>query len=70
MGPAAYIRFHGGIAKYHGRYSDERLIEWTDWIVAQAREGRSVWAYFNNDPEAHAIADAQTLRGMVRQALR
>lgn len=31
---------------------------------------RPVWAYFNNDSEAHAIADAQTLRGMVRQALR
>ena len=36
----------------------------------QARSGRAVWAYFNNDPEAHAIHDAQTLRGMVGQALR
>jgi uncharacterized protein YecE (DUF72 family) len=36
----------------------------------QRRDGRAVWAYFNNDPEAHAIHDAQTLRAMVRQASR
>ena len=70
MGPVAYVRFHGGTGKYHGRYPDARLLEWTDWVVAQVRDGRPVWAYFNNDPEAHAIQDAQTLRGMVRQALR
>jgi len=70
VGPIAYLRFHGGIAKYWGRYSDAALLEWTDWIAAQARDGRPVWAYFNNDPEAHAIHDAQTLRAMVRQAVR
>lgn len=70
VGPIAYVRFHGGIAKYWGRYTDEALLAWTDWIAGQARIGRPVWAYFNNDPEAHAIHDAQTLRGMVGQALR
>jgi uncharacterized protein YecE (DUF72 family) len=70
VGPVAYVRFHGGAGKYHGRYPDERLFEWTDWIVTQARKGRPVWAYFNNDPEAAAIHDAQTLRAMVRQSLR
>jgi uncharacterized protein YecE (DUF72 family) len=70
VGPVAYLRFHGGEGKYWGRYSDERLIGCTDWMVAQARAGRAVWAYFNNDAEAHAIHDAQTLRAMVRQALR
>jgi uncharacterized protein YecE (DUF72 family) len=70
VGHAAYVRFHGGLSKYYGRYPDERLLGWADWIAEQARSGREVWAYFNNDPEAHAIADAQTLRAMVRQALR
>ena len=68
VGPIAYLRFHGGLSKYYGRYTDEALLEWTDWIGEQARAGRAVWAYFNNDPEAHAIHDAQTLRAMVRQA--
>jgi uncharacterized protein YecE (DUF72 family) len=68
VGPIAYVRFHGGLSRYYGRYTDEALLEWTDWIGGQARGGHPVWAYFNNDPEAHAIHDAQTLRAMVRQA--
>ena len=70
VGPIAYVRFHGGEGKYWGRYSDEGLLSWTDWMVGQARSGREVWAYFNNDIDAHAIHDAQTLKAMVRQATR
>ena len=69
-GPIAYLRFHGGVGKYWGRYSDETLLGWTDWIVDQARGGRDVWCYFNNDIDGHAIHDALTLRAMVGQALR
>lgn len=68
VGPIAYVRFHGGEGKYWGRYSDEGLLGWTDWIMEQAQAGRSVWCYFNNDIEAHAIHDALTLRAMVKQA--
>jgi uncharacterized protein YecE (DUF72 family) len=69
-GPIAYVRFHGGTGKYVGRYPDETLLGWTDWIVEQARAGRDVWCYFNNDIGGHAIDDALTLRAMVGQALR
>ena len=69
-GPIAYVRFHGGEGKYWGRYSDEGLLGWTDWIVGQAAAGRDVWCYFNNDMFAHAIDDALTLRAMVKQAAR
>ena len=69
-GPIAYVRFHGGEGKYWGRYSDEGLLGWTDWIVSQAKSGRDVWCYFNNDIDAHAIHDALTLRAMVGQAVR
>ena len=69
-GPIAYVRFHGSEAKYWGRYSDEALLGWTDWIVAQTDAGRDVWCYFNNDIDAHAIHDALTLRAMVAQAAR
>lgn len=67
-GPVAYVRFHGSVSKYWGRYPEDRLLEWADWMTQQAREGRPVWAYFNNDPEAQAVHDALTLRSMVRQA--
>jgi uncharacterized protein YecE (DUF72 family) len=69
-GQIAYLRFHGGSGKYVGRYSDDALLAWTDWIVAQASGGRDVWCYFNNDIHGHAIHDALTLRAMVGQALR
>jgi uncharacterized protein YecE (DUF72 family) len=68
-GKAAYVRFHGTKGKYHGRYSDQALLSWTDWIVEQARGGRPVWCFFNNDIHAHAIQDALTLKAMVRQAV-
>jgi uncharacterized protein YecE (DUF72 family) len=67
VGPIAYVRLHGGEGKYWGRYSDEGLLSWTDWILEQSREGRAVWCYFNNDIHGHAIHDAQTLKSMVRQ---
>ncbi|QPQ56205.1 DUF72 domain-containing protein [Allosphingosinicella flava] len=69
-GNIAYVRFHGGEGKYWGRYSDEGLLDWSGWMAEQARQGRDVWAYFNNDIDAHAIHDAQTLKAMVRQATR
>lgn len=70
VGPIAYLRFHGGEGRYWGRYSYEGLLSWADWMLEQAREGRPVWAYFNNDIDAHAIDDAQTLRSMIGQLVR
>lgn len=67
-GPAAYVRFHGGVGKYWGRYSDKALLDWSDWIMDQRRAGRAVWAYFNNDIDGHAIDDALALKAMLRQA--
>ena len=69
-GRTAYVRFHGTSGRYHGRYSDEALLGWTDWLVEQARTGKSCWCYFNNDVHGHAIEDARTLKSMVRQIRR
>jgi uncharacterized protein YecE (DUF72 family) len=68
-GSVAYVRFHGGEGKYWGRYPDERLLDWADWIVDQARQSRKVWAYFNNDIDGHAVQDALTLKAMIAQYL-
>jgi uncharacterized protein YecE (DUF72 family) len=69
-GRTAYVRFHGTSGRYHGRYSDEALLSWTDWLIEQAKSGRSCWCYFNNDIHGHAIEDARTLKAMVRQMSR
>lgn len=67
VGPVAYVRFHGGEGKYWGRYSDEALLGWSDWLIGEARRGRTCWCYFNNDINGDAIHDAQTLKSMVNQ---
>lgn len=70
VGPIAYVRFHGSTGKYWGRYPDEALLDWADWLLEQARGGRSAWAYFNNDIYGHAIHDAQTLKSIIGQLRR
>ena len=40
-GRTAYVRFHGSGGKYWGRYSDETLLAWTDWLTDQSKQGRS-----------------------------
>jgi uncharacterized protein YecE (DUF72 family) len=68
IGQAAYVRLHGSEGKYWGRYADEQLLDWADWLVDQTRAGRDAWIYFNNDIDAHAIQDALTLKAMIAQA--
>ena len=64
-GRTAYVRFHGTGGKYRGRYSDEAMADWADWLVEQRTAGRSAWAYFNNDIGGDAIEDARTLKRLV-----
>jgi len=68
VGPLAYVRFHGAGGKYWGRYPAKLLRSWRDWMLGEAAGGRAVWAFFNNDIHADAIADAQTLIAMVKKA--
>ncbi|MEO8431758.1 MAG: DUF72 domain-containing protein [Acidobacteriota bacterium] len=63
-GPFVYVRFHGFGSRYGGR-SDERLADWANWLRDRRREGRDVFAYFNNDSGGHAPRDAIRLRTML-----
>jgi uncharacterized protein YecE (DUF72 family) len=60
-GPVAYVRFHGAGTKYGGSYSRQRLRNWAKWLRDEAAAGHAVFAYFNNDRDAAAIANARTL---------
>lgn len=68
IGPILYVRFHGRNGEYFGRYSPEALMRWADRIAA-ARGGRDVWAFFNNDLDAAAVADASVLRSALAERL-
>jgi len=64
VGRFVYVRFHGW-TKYAGRYSDERLDQWADWLAERIGDGCDVFAYFNNDVGGHAPRDAVRLRERV-----
>ena len=55
--PEIYIRFHGTKRWYRHDYSPDELCIWAERI-RKAKPER-VWAYFNNDREAHAIKNAR-----------
>jgi uncharacterized protein YecE (DUF72 family) len=69
VGPFVYVRFHHGTKKYGGRYSDERLDDWAEWLAARHEQGLDVFAYFNNDTGGHAPRDAVRLRQRIHQRL-
>jgi len=60
-----YIRFHGSGKKWCGSYPNSELHRWADWMTELATAGHDVYAYFNNDAEAYAVRNAQTMREMV-----
>jgi uncharacterized protein YecE (DUF72 family) len=60
-----YIRFHGPGGRYYGRYERRRMDDWAARLSEQWREGRDVFAYFNNDPEGMAPINAQELRALM-----
>jgi uncharacterized protein YecE (DUF72 family) len=68
VGPFVYVRFHG-VEKYSGRYDDETLEDWAGWLADRRREGRSIFAYFNNDAGGHAPRDAARLRTAIARRI-
>lgn len=58
-GPVAYLRFHHGSRGRRGN-SDRELAEWSGRIAHWAHD-RPVWAFFNNDWEGFASANARAL---------
>lgn len=58
-----YIRLHGPTRWYRHNYSDDELAVWAERIKASG--AKRAWIYFNNDNDAHAPANAQTLRQML-----
>jgi uncharacterized protein YecE (DUF72 family) len=61
-----YLRFHGpGKAAYSGSYPTRVLKEWAKRITEWKSELKTIYVYFNNDIEGHAITNALSLRELV-----
>lgn len=60
-----YIRFHGlGRQLYRYNYSKEELTEWVDRLAPYLRT-HTVYAFFNNDWEGHAVHNAREFADML-----
>lgn len=63
-----YLRFHGPRSReapYQGRYTGRRLWRVADRLGAWLDAGDDVYAYFNNDWDGNAVADARWLRDRI-----
>jgi uncharacterized protein YecE (DUF72 family) len=60
-----YIRFHGLADGFAHNYTREELEPWARHIRSQARAGKTVYAYFNNDANVRAPKNAKMLMRMV-----
>jgi uncharacterized protein YecE (DUF72 family) len=62
-----YLRFHGPTERaYAGSYPAEQLRPWAERIDGWRREGRDVYAYFNNDAGGCAVVNARELWSLLR----
>jgi uncharacterized protein YecE (DUF72 family) len=62
-----YLRFHGvGKRLYDYDYSQRELRSWAARVQPHCR-GRDVYAFFNNDVEARAPANALAFKSLLRQ---
>ena len=59
-----YIRFHGLEGGFAHDYTREELEPWAEHIRKQSRAGCTVFAYFNNDMNVRAPANAKMLMEM------
>ena len=69
VGPIVYVRFHGTSGQYAGSYDRPALRAWAIRLAGYAKQGRAVYAYFNNDPNAVAAENALALRAEVERLL-
>jgi uncharacterized protein YecE (DUF72 family) len=59
-----YVRFHHGTRGRRGNYSPSELEDWAGRIRGYGQTAE-VWAYFNNDWEGFAPANAQALAALL-----
>jgi uncharacterized protein YecE (DUF72 family) len=58
-----YLRRHGTSGEhYHGGYSEAQIRRDAKHIAGWLKQGRTVFAYYNNDVGGHAVEDARRLR--------
>lgn len=57
-GNTGYIRFHGSGTLYSGNYTEKELYGWVKQIEEMSKTLTTIYIYFNNDAEGHAVKNA------------
>jgi uncharacterized protein YecE (DUF72 family) len=60
-----YIRFHGPIGPYYGKYSQEHINLWAEKINRWVKQNLNVFAYFNNDAHGWAVENALEIKNRI-----
>lgn len=60
-----YIRFHGPRKLYGSSYTRKELDAYGKLILEKVKRGKDVYAYFNNDIDGYAVANAQMLKNVI-----
>lgn len=60
-----YVRLHGPDAAYQGSYPTSSLAGWAGALSSWSSRGRTVFCYFNNDQNGHAVNNALSLQSML-----
>jgi uncharacterized protein YecE (DUF72 family) len=63
--PLVYVRFHGPKGDYGGSYTKAALSHWAAHLREWLKQGKTVYAFFNNDRGGYAVKNAATLRELV-----
>ena len=63
-GDFIYVRFHGP-QKYGGHYDTQTLSGWAGAFSTWKRQGKTIFCYFNNDAQGHAVRNALALKRML-----
>jgi uncharacterized protein YecE (DUF72 family) len=60
-----YIRLHGPGDAYQGQYEESALAGWAAAVSTWARQGKTIFCYFDNDEAGYAAQDAMRLQEML-----
>lgn len=65
IGNVVYLRFHGPAELYASSYPLKTLRLDAQKAQAWLREGKQVWAFFNNDVNCYAVKNALSFKKLV-----
>jgi len=62
-----YIRFHGPIRLYYGKYSSDHLNQWAEKISKWITQNIKIYVYFNNDAHGWAVENALEINKILKK---